>query len=66
MFLTELGFSYVIEKIIEASQKNPNFCFVGHNPSYDLLYVYNQFVGPLPDSYKGDKGFAQEWNSRFP
>lgn len=44
MFLTELGFSYVIERIIEAYNTRPEYCVVGHNPAYDLLYLYNQFV----------------------
>jgi hypothetical protein len=30
---------------------------------YDLLYFYNQFIGPLPDTYEQ---FTHEWNSRFP
>ena len=51
MFILELGFSYVIEQIIEAFQKNPYYCVVGHNPAFDLLYIYNQFVGKLPESY---------------
>lgn len=30
---------------------------------YDILYFYNQFIGPLPDTYVG---FAKEWFERFP
>lgn len=30
---------------------------------YDWLYVYNQFVGPLPETYLQ---FSQEWNANFP
>ena len=36
---------------------------IGHNCTYDLIYFYNQFVGPLPDTYKG---FAQKWHDIFP
>ena len=54
----EMGFSLVIQAMIEA--KKP---VIGHNCMYDWIYVYNQFIGPLPETYLQ---FAQEWNSRFP
>jgi poly(A)-specific ribonuclease len=53
-----MGFSLVIEAIIEA--KVP---VIGHNCMYDWLYLYNQFVGKLPDTYAQ---FAAEWHARFP
>lgn len=53
-----MGFSLVIQAMIEA--KKP---IIGHNCMYDWLYLYNQFIAPLPETYLQ---FAQEWNSRFP
>jgi hypothetical protein len=58
LFKLEMGMSLVIEEIIKS--KKP---LVGHNPMYDWLYVYNQFVAPLPNSYTD---FIREWNSKFP
>jgi hypothetical protein len=62
MFIRELGFSVVVEAMIEA-QKTRVVPVIGHNMMYDLLYFYDQFIGPLPDTYEQ---FAKEWNSRFP
>lgn len=53
-----MGFSLVIKAMIEA--KKP---MIGHNCLYDWIYLYNQFIGPLPDTYLQ---FAQEWSSMFP
>ena len=53
-----MGFSLVVKAMIEA--KKP---VIGHNCMYDWMYVYNQFVGPLPETYLQ---FSQEWNQRFP
>lgn len=53
-----MGFSLIIQAMIEA--KKP---VIGHNCMYDWLYLYNQFIGPLPETYLQ---FAQEWSSRFP
>lgn len=58
-----MGFSIVMEKIIETFTKKQKYCMVGHNPAYDLIYIYNQFVKQLPDSYAE---FAQNWHSNFP
>lgn len=41
-----MGFSLVVEMLAEA--KKP---IVGHNMIYDILYLYNQFVDELPDTY---------------
>ena len=30
---------------------------------YDIIYFYNQFIGPLPPTYKE---FCEDWNSKFP
>ena len=54
----EMGFSLIIQAMIDA--KKP---VIGHNCMYDWIYLYNQFIGPLPETYLQ---FAQEWNSRFP
>ena len=35
---------------------------IGHNMMYDILFTYEQFIGPLPDSYKK---FATAWTNWF-
>lgn len=30
---------------------------------YDIIYFYNQFVGPLPETYEE---FIKQWHQRFP
>jgi poly(A)-specific ribonuclease len=58
LFRLEMGFSLVIDAIVAA--KVP---IIGHNCMYDWLYLYNQFIGQLPETYVE---FAQKWNSCFP
>lgn len=41
-----MGFTLVIEAIIKA--KKP---VVGHNCMYDWLYLYNQFIARLPETF---------------
>ena len=53
-----MGFSLIIKALIEA--KKP---FIGHNCMYDILFIYRQFIGDLPNSYIQ---FAKEWNMLFP
>lgn len=53
-----MGFTLVVEELIKA--KKP---VVGHNMIYDIIYLYNQFIGDLPLTYIE---FIQEWYSRFP
>ena len=53
-----MGFSLIIQAMIEA--KKP---VIGHNCMYDWLYLYNQFIAPLPETYLQ---FSQEWNTHFP
>ena len=53
-----MGFSLVIKAIIEA--KKP---LLGHNCAYDWIYLYNQFIGKLPDTYEE---FITHWNQLFP
>ena len=36
---------------------------IGHNMMYDALFTYNQFIGPLPSTYKE---FADKWTKAFP
>ena len=36
---------------------------IGHNMIYDVMYLYNQFIDDLPDTYRD---FVQEWYDRFP
>ena len=35
---------------------------IGHNPMYDILYFYNQFVDVLPNTYLE---FIRAWNIIF-
>ena len=49
-----MGWSLVIQEIINA--KKP---LVGHNCMYDWMYVYNQFIAQLPETYKE---FIEHWN----
>lgn len=30
---------------------------------YDIIYFYNQFVGPLPETYQE---FIKQWHQKFP
>ena len=62
MFLQELGFGHVMELLIKKCQTD--FCpIIGHNMIYDIIYVYNQFVGDLPSTYTE---FSQCWFNLFP
>ena len=58
LFEYEMGFSLVIKAMIEA--KKP---LIGHNCMYDWIYIYNQFIAPLPETYLD---WVLEWNQRFP
>lgn len=40
------GFALLFQHIWAAKKT-----FVGHNCNLDLLYIYNNFVAPLPESY---------------
>ena len=46
LFLKEMGFSLVVQELINA--KKP---IVGHNMIYDIIYLYNQFIDYLPETY---------------
>ena len=48
---------------MDAVEANPSCALIGHNCMYDLIYFYNQFMGPLPDTYQE---FAEEWLDNFP
>ncbi len=58
LFQQEMGFSAVIEALIAA--KKP---IVGHNMIYDIIYLYNQFIDDLPDTYNE---FVLKWHQMFP
>lgn len=58
LFTYEMGFTLLVQAMIDA--KKP---IVGHNCMYDWLYIYNQFIGPLPDTYAE---FSLQWNKYFP
>lgn len=59
----ELGFTVVVQEMLDAFKKNPNCGLIGHNMIYDVIYFYNQFIGPLPDTYEQ---FIEEWYHDFP
>lgn len=63
LLIKELGFSNVVEIMIETVKKNPNLCLIGHNMMYDIIFLYNQFVGALPGTYAE---FVQKWFEIFP
>lgn len=46
----ELGFSKFIELIIQKNQINP-VPIVGHNLYFDLLFIYEKFIGDLPHNF---------------
>ena len=59
------GFTKVFEKIWEYKVK-----VVGHNSLLDLLYIYQSFVGDLPDSYfdfktQVNKGFPYFYDTKY-
>jgi poly(A)-specific ribonuclease len=53
-----MGFSLVVEALIKAQKP-----IIGHNMIYDIIYLYNQFIGPLPANYAD---FTNEWIACFP
>jgi hypothetical protein len=63
LFNKEVGFSLIVEMMQAKFKKDPSCCLIGHNMMYDVLYVYNQFVGPLPDTYQQ---FVSQWHAIFP
>lgn len=44
--MSELGFSLIVRYLINS--KKP---LIGHNMIYDLGFVFNQFIGPLPSTF---------------
>lgn len=59
IYQQEMGFSIVVEHMIKTCKSKP---IIGHNPMYDLLYFYNQFIAPLPTTYSQ---FIKEWTDLF-
>lgn len=58
MYEREQGFTQIVQMLINA--KKP---LVGHNPQYDVAFLYEQFIAPLPDTFIE---FCQEWRKLFP
>ncbi len=46
LFTQEMGFSLVVDMLIKAAKP-----IIGHNMIYDIIYLYNQFIGVLPEEY---------------
>ena len=46
MVAEELGFSQVVEALIQAGKP-----VIGHNAIYDLAFIYHQFYAELPETY---------------
>lgn len=59
MLTQEMGFSMIAQVMIETMHDKP---LIGHNPMYDILYFYNQFVDILPNTYLE---FIRAWNIIF-
>ena len=57
-----MGFALVVEMLIKR-MKQVQVPIVGHNMIYDIIFLYNQFIAPLPETYDE---FVREWNRRFP
>jgi len=57
-----MGFALVVEEMIKVMRQG-NCPFIGHNCMYDFIYLYNQFIGPLPDTYNE---FIMLWSEHFP
>lgn len=47
LYTNHVGFSLIIKTLIE--QKKP---IVGHSLLLDILYIFNTFIEPLPNTYK--------------
>ncbi len=58
LYNKEMGFALVVEELAKARKP-----IVGHNMIYDIIYLYNQFIDDLPQTYNE---FVKEWNLRFP
>lgn len=58
VFQEEYGFTVIIDLLIES--KVP---LIGHNMIFDIMFLYNQFVDDLPDTYDE---FTKSWYSCFP
>lgn len=63
MYVRNMGFTIVIEALIAAFRNNPKLCLIGHNMMYDILYLYRQFIGKLPETYEA---FIESWFKLFP
>jgi hypothetical protein len=58
MYSAEVGFTKVIQILTDA--KKP---IVAQNPQYDIAFLYEQFIAPLPDNFID---FCTEWKKQFP
>jgi len=54
-----MGFSMIAQVMIETMHEKP---LIGHNPMYDILYFYHQFIDILPTTYLE---FIRAWNIIF-
>ena len=57
-FEREMGFSLVIDEMIKAQKP-----LIGHNFIYDVGFLYDQFIAPLPDTFLE---FSEKWRECFP
>ena len=56
-YRVEMGFTLVIEEMINS--KKP---LVGHNCIYDMCFLYDQFIAPLPNTFNE---FSKNWRENF-
>lgn len=65
LLLDLVGFTKVFQGIWECQAK-----IVGHNSFFDLMYIYQSFVGDLPDDYfqfkkTVNKGFPHFYDTKY-
>jgi len=58
LYKSEIGFTRVVQLLI--ASKKP---LIGHNPQYDVCFLYEKFVAPLPETFIE---FCCAWRKHFP
>ena len=49
--------------MLKRFKQAPRCALIGHNIQYDMVYFYNQFIGPLPPTFNE---FASRWHALIP
>ena len=58
LFNAEVGFTKVIKTLKDAQKP-----IIGHNPQYDLGFLYEKFIAPMPETFLD---FCREYRKNFP